>query len=159
MDGLVVATEGDHSVLSQEPLQFSVGGRVPIGLPEGRVVPADVAVAVAGVHWALDGKTAVDRESLRLRKVLVTAGVHLGPVHLGVEGGLVEAGRHHGDGGRLGVDALPRGGGGVQGEHWGECEEITYRRMIPNGAELWLNIGIGIRHFLSLPSSPFSLHR
>ena len=119
MDGLVVATEGDHSVLGQEPLQLSVGGLVGgFGLAMVRVIP----VPVAGEG----GEAAVDREALGLRKVLVAARVHLGPVHLGVEGGRVETGRRRGDVGRVGVDALPRGGGGVHGETLGECEEITY---------------------------------
>ena len=119
MDGLVVASEGDHSVLSQEPLQLSVGGLVGgVGLTKGWVIPVAVA------RW--DVEAAVDREALRLRKALVAAGVHLGPVHLGVEGGRVEAERRRGDGVRLGVEALPQGSGGVQGELWGECEEITY---------------------------------
>ena len=115
VDGLVVASEGEHSVLSQDPLQSSVGGLVV------ELLISDVADAVAGVHGVLDGEAAVDREALGLWKALVAAGIHLRPVDL-----RVEAGRRRVDGGRLGVQAFPRGGGGVQGEHWGECEEITY---------------------------------
>ena len=60
MDGLVVASEGDHSVLGQEPLQSSVGGLVGgLRLAIGRVIP--VTVAVGG------GEAAVDGEALRLR--------------------------------------------------------------------------------------------
>ena len=59
-DGLVVASEGEHSVLSQDPLQSSVGGLVV------ELLISDVADAVAGVHGVLDGEAAVDREALGL---------------------------------------------------------------------------------------------